>query len=539
MSKKGVIVKYLPAIENFGSMDVLCTDKTGTLTENVIKLVSYEDSTGKSVEDVFMYCYLVSYFQTAMKNPLEDAVLAKKQEHVPGYKKLFEIPFDFYRKRMSVVLTHSGTSVLITKGAPESVLSQCHHVKEDGKIKVLSEETKKQLHNRLTALATDGYRVIAVAYKDIEKAKKYKTTDEAELTFVGFLSFLDPPKHSVRPALLRLEKLGIEVKILTGDSELVTKKVCEELAIPIEGILLGNDIDRLDDNALSHVVDDTTIFARLTPESKKRIIAALRTRNHVVGFLGDGVNDAPSLREGDIGISVNTAVDIAKESADLILLHKDLHVLVDGVYEGRKTFANVMKYIKMGTSSSFGNMVSVAIASLFLPFLPMLPTQILLNDLLYDFSQLFLANDNVDDAAIVKPKKWDIKAIRHFMVVFGPISSLFDLTTFGILLWFFHATPALFQTGWFLESLATQTLVIFSIRTALVPFFRSHPNPVFAAGLWGIVGFALLLPFTPLAAIFGFVAPPNPFYLALAGIVVTYIILVECTKRWFYARFDL
>jgi Mg2+-importing ATPase len=539
MSKKGVIVKYLPAIENFGSMDVLCTDKTGTLTENVIKLVSYEDSTGKSVEDVFMYCYLVSYFQTAMKNPLEDAVLVKKQEHAIPYKKLYELPFDFYRKRMSVVLTHRGTSTLITKGAPESVLSQCNTVKEDGKIKVLSEETKQQLHERLTALATDGYRVIAVAYKDIEEAKKYKTTDEAGLTFVGFLSFIDPPKHSVRPAVQLLEERGVEIKILTGDSELVTKKVCEELHIPIEGILLGNDIDRLDDGALSHVVDTTTIFARLNPESKKRVIAALRVRGHVVGFLGDGVNDAPALREGDIGISVNNAVDIAKESADLILLHKDLHVLADGVYEGRKTFANVMKYIKMGTSSNFGNMVSVAIASLFLPFLPMLPTQILLNDLLYDFSQLLLANDNVDHEAIAKPKKWDIKAIRHFMVIFGPISSFFDLTTFGILLWFFHASPALFQTGWFLESLATQTLVIFSIRTVVVPFFRSRPNSLFALGLWGIVAVALLIPLSPLGAMFGFVAPPGPYYPALIGIVGTYLVLVECTKLWFYSRYDL
>jgi P-type Mg2+ transporter len=538
MSRKGVIVKYLPAIENLGSMDILCTDKTGTLTENTIKLVSYEDVSGKANEDIFHYCYLVSHFQTAMDNPLEDAVLQKRKENVSGYKKLFEIPFDFYRKRMSVVVDHNGKPLLITKGAPELILSESRYVGEDGKTKVLSVDLKKKLHRRLDTLAGMGYRVIAVAFRDIARAKKYKTSDETELTFIGLLAFQDPPKHSARAALQLLEDRGVTVKILTGDNDLVTKKVCEELLLPVTGILLGSDIDRLDDTALTRVVDGVTIFARLNPESKKRVIEALRRRHHVVGFLGDGVNDAPSLRAGDIGISVNNAVDIAKESADLILLHKDLHVLQDGVYEGRKTFANVMKYIKMGTSSNFGNMVSVAIASLLLPFLPMLPTQILLNDLLYDCSQLFLASDAVDHTAITKPKKWDIHSVRRFMLAFGPISSLFDCITFLILLWFFRATPVLFQTGWFLESITTQTLIIFSIRTALVPFFRSHPSPTFALGLYGVVALALLIPLSPLAGMFSFVVPPPLFYIWLIAIVVCYFLIVEYAKRWFYARYD-
>jgi len=539
MSKKGVIVKYLPAIENLGSMDVLCTDKTGTLTENAIKLLLYEDVHGQTNQDVLHFGYLVSAFQSSVDNPIEHATIERGKETVSSFKKLFEIPFDFYRKRMSVVLEHAHKPVLITKGAPESILLHCRHVKDAGTIKVLTEDMKKKLHRRLTTLATSGFRVIAVAYRDINRKKNYEPTDESELTFVGLMAFLDPPKKSVKQALQLLEDRGVTVKILTGDSELVTKKVCEELSLPVTGILIGSDIERLDDVALGRVAETTTIFARLTPESKKRVIEALRKNGHVVGYLGDGVNDAPSLRAGDIGISVNNAVDIAKESADLILLHKDLHVLSEGVYEGRKTFANVMKYIKMGTSSNFGNMVSVAVASVFLPFLPMLPTQILLNDLLYDVSQLFLASDTVDHAEILKPKKWDIRTIRRFMFVFGPISSVFDCITFVILYLFLRATPQLFQTGWFLESLVTQTLIIFSIRTTIVPFFRSRTNPSFALGLYGVVLLALLIPLSPLAGLFSFVVPPLAFYISLVGIVVAYVMIVETVKGWFYRRYTL
>jgi len=539
MSKKGVIVKYLPAIENLGSMDILCTDKTGTLTENAIELASYEDCNGKKNEDVFHYGYLVSYFQTALKNPLESSLLNYKKEDLAAYKKIFEIPFDFYRKRMSVVVSHQKKYLLVTKGAPEKILSHSHRVKDEGTIKVLTEELRQKIHKRLTTLAASGYRVIAVAYREVEKEKKYHPVHEAELTFVGLLTFLDPPKHSVKPALALLEKRGIVVKILTGDNELVTKKVCEELSLPVSGVLLGTDIDRLDDRALSHVVDGITIFARLNPESKKRVIGAIRTNGHVVGFLGDGVNDAPSLRAGDIGISVNNAVDIAKESADLILLHKDLHVLIDGVYEGRKTFGNVLKYLMMGTSSNFGNMISLAIGSIFLPFLPMLPVQILLNNLLYDFSQVMLASDNVDASYIAKPRRWKVGFIRQFMFVFGPANSIFDLITFYLLLTFFHATATLFQTGWFLESFLTQTLIIFSIRTAMVPFFKSRPNRWFALSLLGVVILAILLPISPFAQLFSFVPPPSLFYVVLISVVICYFVLVEGLKHWFYARWDL
>ncbi len=539
MASKGVIVKHLPAIENFGSMDVLCTDKTGTLTENAIKLMLYENVLGKTDDSVLSYGYLVSRFQSSMDNPIEKAVIdrGKQSVAVGGYKKLFEIPFDFYRKRMSVVLSHQQKTLLITKGAPEPILLHCRTVKEGSVVRVLSDELKQKLHKRLNALASDGFRVIAVAYRDIATQKKYGAVDEGELTFVGLLAFLDPPKKSVKLSLKLLEERGIAIKILTGDNELVTQKVCSELSLPVSGTLLGSDVDRLDDTALVRAVEGVTIFARLNPESKKRVISALRTCGHVVGFLGDGVNDAPSLRAGDIGISVNNAVDVAKESADIILLHKDLHVLIDGVLEGRKTFANVMKYIMMGTSSNFGNMVSVAIASMFLPFLPMLPTQILFNDLLYDLSQLFLASDRVDHEAIIKPKKWDIESVKRFMLVFGPISSLFDCITFLLLLSLFRATPALFQTGWFLESLVTQTLIIFSIRTAIVPFFRSHPSPLFAVGLYSVVALALLLPFSPLARLFSFVIPPPVFYVALAGIVICYFAIVETAKHFFYQRY--
>jgi P-type Mg2+ transporter len=540
MSHKGVIVKRLPAIENFGSMDVLCTDKTGTLTENAIKLVLYEDVHGKVDEEVLKLGYLVSSFQTSVSSPIEHATLARGSKiPVSSYKKLFELPFDFYRKSMSVVVARKHATMLITKGAPESILIHASHVEEGGRAVPLTADMKKAALKRFETLSSSGYRVIAVAYRSIAKARKYKTTDEVDLTLVGFLSFLDPPKKTTRAALQLLEHRGVALKILTGDNELVTKKVCEELGLTVSGIAVGSDIDRLDDEALMHVVDSTTIFARLTPEAKKRVIEALRRRGHVVGYLGDGVNDAPSLRASDIGISVNNAVDVAKESADIILLHKDLHVLHDGVLEGRRTFANVMKYIKMGTSSNFGNMVSVGIASLFLPFLPMLPVQILFNDLLYDMSQLFVASDSVDAPVIAKPRKWDIKAIRRFMLAFGLISSVFDCITFAFLLWFFKATPAFFQTGWFLESIVTQTLIIFSIRTALVPFFRSRPSPVFALGLYGVVALALLVPLSPLASWFSFVVPPVRFYILLAGIVVCYFSIVESVKVWFYKRYSI
>lgn len=541
MSKKGVIVKYLPAIENLGSMDVLCTDKTGTLTQNAITLMLYEDMHGKKSDTVLSYGYLASHFQSSMDNPIEVAIRAKAKsvKGVSSYKKRFELPFDFYRKRMSVVLTKGRDTILISKGAPDSLLAQCTTVLDGNRPLRLKEDIRITLKTRLHELETQGFRVIVVAKKDIAREKKYHTTAETGLTLVGLMAFLDPPKASVKPSLALLEEAGIAIKILTGDSELVTAHVCKTLELPVLGTLLGTDVERLDDAALVRAVDNTTIFARLNPESKKRVIDALRKRGSVVGYLGDGVNDAPSLRAGDIGISVNNATDVAKESSDLILLHKDLHVLYEGVIEGRKTFANVMKYIKMGTSSNFGNMVSVAIASMYLPFLPMLPTQILLNDLLYDFSQLFLASDTVDSRTLLKPKKWNIAGVKRFMMVFGPISSLFDVITFVILLKFFKATPSFFQTGWFLESLITQTLIIFSIRTTIVPFFKSRISPRFAFGLYGVVLLAVLIPLSPIAAYFDFVAPPPVFYSLLAILVITYLLVVETAKHWFYAKWDV
>ncbi len=538
MSKKGVIVKSLPAIENFGSMDTLCTDKTGTLTENSIELSSWEDFHQKQSDIVLTYAYLTSHFERGLENPLEKAILKKgKQDLTHGYKKIYELPFDFYRKRMSIVVGHDKEHLLISKGAPEKVLLHTQRVNDGGEIRHMTHQMREEIHKRYLELSASGYRVLAIAYRPISSEVKYKTTDEVDLIFLGFLSFLDPPKKTAKAALQLLENRGIKIKILTGDNELVTQKVTSELGLPVGGVLTHKEIGRLSDVALARAVEQATIFSRLDPESKKRVIEALRKNGHVVGFIGDGVNDAPSLRASDIGISVNNAVDVAKESADLILLHKDLHVLIDGVTEGRKTFANVMKYIMMGTSSNFGNMFSVAIASLFLPFLPMLPVQILFNDLLYDVSQLFLASDTVDPESIQKPRKWDIKFIRRFMVVFGPISSLFDCITFGVLLWMLHASPQLFQTGWFLESIATQTLIIFAIRTARVPFFRSHPNKWFALGLYAVVAFALLFPLLPLGPFLSFVVPPPSLYLVLLLIVGAYVLIVELVKKWFYGRF--
>lgn len=540
MAKKGVIVKHLPAIENFGSMDILCMDKTGTLTENDIELSSWENCDGKQSPNVLSYAYLTSHFERGLENPLEKAILNKgKPVFVRGWKRLYELPFDFYRKRMSVILAKGAQTVLITKGAPEQVLLHAQHIDVDGKRKPMTHELRQELHKRYMKLSSNGYRVLGLAYRDVEREKKYTTTDEVDLVFLGYLSFSDPPKKTAKTALALLKDRGITIKILTGDNELVTAKVAEELGLEVSGIVTGKEIGRLSDIALTRAVDRATIFSRLNPETKRRVIDALRRAGHVVGYIGDGVNDAPSLHASDVGISVNNAVDVAKESADLILLHKDLHVLIDGVLEGRKTFSNVMKYIMMGTSSNFGNMFSVAIASLFLPFLPMLPVQILFNDLLYDTSQLLLANDSVDHEAILKPKKWDIHFVRKFMLVFGPISSVFDCLTFVILLLLYRATPSLFQTGWFLESLVTQTLIIFSIRTTFVPFFKSHPNRWFAFSLYGVVAFALLCPLLPvLGTWFSFTVPPISFYGVLAIIVGMYFVIVEYAKRWFYARFS-
>lgn len=538
MSRKGVIVKRLASIENFGSMDVLCTDKTGTLTENKITLVLHVDTNGDDDDKVLIYSFLNSYYETGLRSPLDDAILRYKDIDVNGYRKIDEVPFDFTRRRVSIVAEVEGRLFMATKGAPEEVLRICTHSELKGRALDLTEELKSRILQMYYKLSSQGFRVLGVCYREFSGEKtSFSTSDEAEMTFIGFVAFLDPPKESAKESLSLLEGSAIELKILTGDNELVTRKVCEQLGFEIKSVVLGSAVSQMNDDALERVVETANVFTRVTPGQKDRIMAVLKRNGHVVGFLGDGINDAPSLKRADVGLSVDNAVDVAKESADIILLNKDLTVLTEGVLEGRRTFGNTVKYIMMGTSSNFGNMSSVAGASLFLPFLPMLPLQILLNNFLYDLSELAIPTDNVDREYVETPKKWDVTYIRNYMTIFGPISSVFDFITFFIMLTIFNATPPLFQTAWFIESLATQTLVIFVIRTRKTPFYASKPSRPLLFSSLIIVALALVLPFTPLGELFEFVRPPPSFYIILTGLIGVYLLLVEAAKIWFYRRY--
>ena len=538
MAKAKVIIKRLASIHNFGSMDVLCTDKTGTLTENKIKLIFHVDIEGKDSDKVLLYSYLNSYYQTGLKSPLDEAVLAYRSINVDDYKKVDEIPFDFVRKRLSIVVECEGERIMITKGAPEEILKVCSLCELNEVIYDLTEDFRRRIERKYLELSYEGYRVLGVAYKRLREYKPaYSLNDENEMVFLGFVGFLDPPKETAREAIKLLKEAGVELKIITGDNELVTRRVCEQLDFEVRGILLGNEIEQMHDDALARAVEEANVFCRVTPAQKNRIISALRANGHVVGFLGDGINDVPSLKNADVGISVDNAVDIAKETADIILLENDLRVLHKGVLEGRKTFGNIMKYVMMAISSNFGNMFSVAGGSLFLPFLPMLPTQILLNNLLYDLTQTAISADEVDQEYLEKPKRLDVFFISRFMLVFGPISSIFDFLTYFIMLLAFRAKEPLFQTAWFLESLLTQTLVVFAIRTKKSPFYRSRPSKTLIFTSASIIIFALILPYTWLGDIFKFVRPPFEFYLVLAAIIGAYLALVEAAKRWFYKRY--
>jgi len=539
MSEKGAIVKHPESIQNFGSMDVLCTDKTGTLTDNKIALIRHLDTEGNDNDEVLLYSFINSSFHTGLKSPLDEAVVAYKIIDISRYLKVDEIPFDFLRKRLSIVTSVGNEHILISKGAPEEIFRICTSVKNNGVIVALTDETRGTINTLYQELSKEGFRALAVCYRPVPgEGPRYSARDEHDMILVGFITFIDPPKESARESVQLLAKSGIELKILTGDNELVTRKTCELIGLHVKGVLQGAEIEAMDVQTLSRVVEDVTIFARVTPVQKNRIMNALKKNGHVVGFMGDGINDAPSIREADVGISVENAVDIAKESADIILLKNDLRILHDGVLEGRKTFGNTMKYILMGTSSNFGNMFSVAAASLFLPFLPMLPIQILLNNLLYDMSESTIPTDNVDPSYLNTPKKWDIGFIKKFIVIFGPLSSVFDFITFFILLFIFNADATLFQTAWFIESICTQTLVIFVIRTRVVPFYRSRPSRLLLASTLLIVAFACILPFTVIGSIFGFVHPPITFFVVLAGLVAGYLVIVELVKIWFYKRYS-
>jgi Mg2+-importing ATPase len=538
MSEKGAIVKHLASIQNFGSMDILCTDKTGTLTENRITLVRHVDAHGTESDKVLLYSFLNSFHETGLKSPLDTAILTYREVDTSGYRKIDEIPFDFIRKRVSIVVGTGTDPILIAKGAPEEILKVCSSCEEGGQIVPLGKELEQDILGHYTEMSGQGFRTLGVAYRRVDGGRtQYTIADETGMTFLGFVAFIDPPKTTAGESLRLLHEAGIDVKILSGDNELVTRKTCESLGYEVKGVLTGPEIALMDDDALARVVEKTNIFTRVTPIQKDRIMLALKKNGHVVGFMGDGINDAPSIRTADVGISVDNAVDIAKESADIILLRNDLRVLLDGVREGRKTFGNTLKYIMMGTSSNFGTMFSVAGASLILPFLPMLPIQILLNNLLYDMSQTTIPTDAVDSEYAERPKRLNTNFIRKFIVIFGPISSIFDYITFFVLLVIFNASVALFQTAWFIESLCTQVAVVFVIRTRRVPFYTSRPSKYLMASTILIIAIACVLPFTVLGSIFGFVPPPLSFFGILAVLVVAYLLLVEVVKGWFYRHY--
>ena len=542
MARQKVVVKHLAAIQNFGSIDILCSDKTGTLTGGEMSLDERLDPLGKTSERPLALAYLNSLFETGISNPLDHAImrgaanspdesiLVHRRPDIQGYEKQDEMPFDFERRRVSVVCVRDGSRLLITKGAPESVLAVCSEYEVDGNRFALDEATRRRCEAVFHEPSGRGARVLAVAYSTPPHQAAYRKEDERGLTLAGFLTFADHPLPTAAEAISALAADGVEVKILTGDNELVARHVCSEVGLSVERIVLGDEVDRMTDSALGHVAEQATVFARVSPMQKNRIIQALKRRGHVVGYFGDGINDAPSLHTADVGISVASGTDVARDAAEVILLEQSLPVLHQGIIEGRKAFGNVMKYLLMGTSSNFGNMFSMAGASLFLPFLPMLPTQILLNNFLYDLAQVTIPTDRVDQTYIHKPHRWDIRLIRDFMLYIGPISSLYDFLTFYVLLKIFHASEQFFHTGWFVESLATQTLVIFVIRTAGNPL-RSRPSSALTATtlLAPLVGG--LLPFTPLASWLGFTPLPAAFFLFLTAATATYLLLVEIFKR--------
>jgi P-type Mg2+ transporter len=548
MAGKKAIVKRLNSIQNFGAMNILCTDKTGTITQGKVVLEKHLDASGVPNTEVLHYGYLNSYYHTGLKNLLDDAILDHEdlEERLKAkekYRKIDEIPFDFVRRRMSVVVEeNTGSHILICKGAVEEIMATCTRVKVGNEeMPTVSDHTNKA-KQIASDLNSEGFRVIAVAYKMLPSSanqQTYTIKDESDLVLLGFLAFLDPPKPSVAETLKKLADLKIDVKILTGDNEIITTYICKEVGIPAHNILLGPQIEAMNDDELATAASNTSIFAKLSPMDKERIIHVLESKGNVVGFLGDGINDAPALKAADVGISVDSAVDIAKESSDIILLETNLLILEQGVREGRKVFGNIVKYIKMAASSNFGNMFSVLGASLFLPFLPMLPLQVLTNNLLYDFSQIAIPTDEVDASWLSKPRKWAINEIQRFILFVGPISSIFDYVTFFIMLYVFKCwdNPALFQTGWFIESIFTQTLIIHIIRTIKIPFIESNASLLLIMTSLIIVFVGAWLPYSALAKPLGFVPLPALYWLFLVVILLSYIALTQVIKHWFIRKF--
>lgn len=545
MAKKKVIVKKLNAIQNFGAMDVLCTDKTGTITCGKVILQRALNIYGVDSKRVLKYGYMNSFYQTGLKNVMDEAIMRHEDADFDisnNYEKIDEIPFDFIRKRMSVVIRNKRMEdVLICKGAVEEVLSLCNKYETKEGTEPFKGVMTEEISSIVRGLNEEGYRVLAIAYKILDYKKEYSVADESGLTLLGFMAFLDPPKETSKEAIEKFHKYNVDVKVLTGDNDIVTKKICKDVGLPVEKILLGSDVDNLSDEELGEVAETTQVFAKLSPMHKERIIKALQARNHVVGFMGDGINDAPALKTSDVGISVDGAVDIAKESSDIILLENSLLVLEEGVLEGRRVFGNIVKYIKMTASSSFGNMFSVLGASIFLPFLPMLPIQVLANNLLYNISQTAIPTDSVDDEWIERPRKWEIDDIKKFIVCIGPISSIFDYTTYFVMLFLFGAwnNPALFQTGWFIESLFTQTLIIHVIRTNKIPFIQSRGSKTLMMTSLVIAACGIVLINSPLGSAFGFVKLPMLYYPILFLTLACYVVLTQVVKNWFIKKYNI
>jgi len=530
MARKKVIVKHLSSIENLGSLDVLCSDKTGTLTTGIMSFDRSLDAFGRPSGHALELGFLNSKFETGIRSPLDDVIVRQTSQNTNGSVKRDEIPFDFERKRLSVVVERQSERVLITKGAPENIIPLLAGYEADDKVQAVDEVSLKAIRQVSNDLNGQGYRSLAVAYVHVPTQADYSIQDERNLILAGFLTFSDPPLPDAAQVLDSLKRDGVEVKVISGDNDLVTARVCSQVGLNVGHVLTGDEIVHMTDPALAHDAEEVQAFARISPAQKNRIILALKHDGHAVGFMGDGINDAPSLHTADVGISVPSAADVARDAADVILVEPGLRVLHDGIIEGRKAFGNVMKYLLMGTSSNFGNVFSMAGASLFLPFLPMLPTQILLNNFLYDLAQITIPTDNVDDTYLVKPQRWDIGVIRNFMIFVGPISSIFDFLTFYVLLHFFHASQPQFHTGWFVESLATQTLVVFVIRTSKNPL-TSRPSVPLLSTCLAVVAIGTYLPFSPMAKVLGFTPLPLSYFVFVAIATAVYLLMVEAVKR--------
>jgi P-type Mg2+ transporter len=542
MAKRGVIVRRLNSIENFGSMDVLCTDKTGTLTEGVVHLDGAVDIHGQPSKDVLRYAYLNAHFQTGLSNPLDIAIntyAEKNQVDSSGEQKIGEIPYDFVRKRLSIITADvQGKHTLITKGALDPILSICSSLQLGNEAQPLEASARTEIDQRYSDWSAQGFRVLGVAVKKMDEAQtSYSRTDEIGLSFAGFLLFFDPPKTDVEEVINDLARRGVQIKIITGDNSKVARHVAEAVHLPITGVISGRELNDLNDEALRHAAERTTLFAEVDPNQKERIILALQKTKHVVGYMGDGINDAPALYAADVGISVDTAVDVAKDAADFVLLKQDLGILKEGIDEGRITFANTLKYILTTISANFGNMFSMAGASILLPFLPLLAPQILLNNFLSDIPGTTIASDNVDPEWVEKPRRWNTKFIRDYMVLFGLVSSIFDFLTFGTLLFIFRASEVEFRTGWFIESLLTELVIALVVRTRH-PFYKSRPGNWLLISTVIIVVITLVMPYLPTDKLFGFVPLPVPLMLAVLGLTMLYVIVTEIAKKYFYSRVE-